>query len=79
MLSLRSAGWRAGATPIVERVTFDAGAGEFIALMGKNGAGKSTLIKIMTGAVQPDSGEIILNGEAVTNNSPRLAKSHFEA
>ena len=40
VLSLRNAGWRAGATPIVERVTLDAGAGEFIALMGRNGAGK---------------------------------------
>src|ERR687893_3031633 len=50
-------------------------AGEVHALIGENGAGKSTLIKIMTGAVQPDSGEIVLNGHAVTNNSPRLAKS----
>ena len=50
-------------------------AGEVHALIGENGAGKSTLIKIMTGAVAPDSGEIILNGEAVVNNSPRLAKS----
>ena len=50
-------------------------AGEVHALIGENGAGKSTLIKIMTGAVAPDSGEIVLNGEAVVNNSPRLAKS----
>ena len=50
-------------------------AGEVHALVGENGAGKSTLIKIFTGAVQPDSGEISLNGRAITNNSPRLAKN----
>jgi rhamnose transport system ATP-binding protein len=48
--------------------------GEVHALVGENGAGKSTLIKIITGAVEPDSGEIQLNGQAITNNSPRRAK-----
>lgn len=48
--------------------------GEVHALIGENGAGKSTLIKIITGAVQPDAGEIRLNGEIITNNSPRMAK-----
>jgi ABC-type sugar transport system ATPase subunit len=38
-------------------------AGEVRALVGENGAGKSTLIKIITGAVAPDEGEILLNGE----------------
>lgn len=50
-------------------------AGEVHALIGENGAGKSTLIKIITGAVVADSGEVKLNGQAITHNSPRLAKS----
>ena len=45
------------------------------ALIGENGAGKSTLIKIITGAVEADGGEIKLNGQPITHNSPRLAKS----
>src|SRR5438270_9424117 len=49
-------------------------AGEVHALVGENGAGKSTLIKIITGAVVPEGGEIRLNGQPITNNSPRLAK-----
>jgi len=44
------------------------------ALIGENGAGKSTLIKIITGAVLPDSGTIQLNGTTIGQNSPRVAK-----
>ena len=54
---------------------FELRAGEVHALVGENGAGKSTLIKIITGAVEADSGEIKLNGQTIAHNSPRLAKS----
>ncbi len=40
-------------------------AGEVHALMGTNGAGKSTLVKILTGAVMPDDGEVLLDGMPV--------------
>jgi rhamnose transport system ATP-binding protein len=56
-------------------VSFELRVGEIHALVGENGAGKSTLIKIITGAVTSDTGKIELDGKAVTNNSPRLAKS----
>ncbi|HEV8592932.1 MAG TPA: sugar ABC transporter ATP-binding protein [Pyrinomonadaceae bacterium] len=55
--------------------SFELHAGEVHALVGENGAGKSTLIKIITGAVLQDDGEIILNGEPVTENSPAVSKS----
>ena len=51
-------------------------AGEVHAILGENGAGKSTLIKTITGVHQPDSGEILLNGTAVTFGNPREAQQH---
>ncbi|MCP1276848.1 ABC transporter ATP-binding protein [Leuconostoc citreum] len=44
--------------------------GEIHALLGENGAGKSTLMNILTGLLQPTSGEIIINGQPVTVDSP---------
>jgi ABC-type sugar transport system ATPase subunit len=44
--------------------------GEVRALLGKNGAGKSTLVKILSGAVHPDSGEIHIDGQPVTIAGP---------
>lgn len=65
MLSVRDAAWRVGATPIVERVTFEARAGEFIALMGRNGAGKSTLLDLVAGLRVPSHGDIALEGRSL--------------
>ena len=48
--------------------------GEVLGVIGDNGAGKSTLIKVLCGAVIPDSGEILLDGENVTFTSPIEAR-----
>src|SRR5512138_1015108 len=59
----------------LKSASFELRAGEVHALVGENGAGKSTLIKIITGAVEADSGEIKLDGQTITHNSPRRARS----
>lgn len=47
--------------------------GEVHALLGENGAGKSTLMKIISGIVEPDSGEMYLNGKRVRFKNPKEA------
>src|SRR6516165_3623013 len=59
----------------LDRVDFRVQSGEVHALMGENGAGKSTLIKIMTGALRGDEGEIRIDGEAVEIGSTGQAQA----
>jgi len=59
----------------LDHVDFAVATGEVHALMGENGAGKSTLIKIMTGALRRDEGEIRLDGRAVEIDSPGEARA----
>ena len=49
-----------GATPLFQNVAFTVSEGERIGVIGPNGSGKSTLLQILSGAVPPDSGEVVL-------------------
>ena len=61
---------RFGGTQALRSVDFTAESGEVHAIVGENGAGKSTLSRILTGAVQCDTGEIRLGGEPQAIASP---------
>jgi D-xylose transport system ATP-binding protein len=63
-----------GGVQAVDHVSLDLYPGEVVGLLGHNGAGKSTLIKILSGAHQPDTGEIRIDGESVKIDSPRDAR-----
>ncbi|MBU2944696.1 ATP-binding cassette domain-containing protein [Shimia thalassica] len=65
-----------GGVHAVDHVSVDLHPGEVVGLLGHNGAGKSTLIKILSGAYQADSGEILINGNKVEINNPRDARAH---
>jgi len=56
-------------------VTFEVARGEIHALVGENGAGKSTLMKILTGALDRDEGQITLRGQSVEISTPADAQT----
>ena len=60
-----------GANKVLRGVDFSIGDGEIRALIGENGAGKSTLMNILGGVLQPNAGEIRMNGKPVTFAAPR--------
>jgi ribose transport system ATP-binding protein len=65
---------RFGGVVALQDVDFEASRGEVHALIGENGAGKSTFIKVVTGAVRPDAGELRLFGEQLHLRTPRQAR-----
>ncbi|MDD9908852.1 MAG: ATP-binding cassette domain-containing protein [Ahrensia sp.] len=65
---------RYGRVTALDRADFDLYPGEVLAVIGDNGAGKTSLIKAISGAVQPDEGEIQLDGKPVHFGSPQAAR-----
>src|SRR3954464_9450832 len=63
-----------GATRALSHVSLEARAGEVLALIGENGAGKSTLMKILSGAIRPDSGHMELAGAPYAPGGPHAAR-----
>ncbi len=61
--------------PVLNKVSFDVPAGEFLALMGPSGSGKTTLLNLIAGIDRPDKGSINVSGtDIATLNESRLAK-----
>ena len=59
-----------------KNVSLEFESGKIYALLGENGAGKSTLVKILSGVIMPDEGQIFLNNKTLKLNSPIDAKKN---
>jgi simple sugar transport system ATP-binding protein len=70
---VRGVSKRYGNVQALSNLNFHIGAGEVIGLLGDNGAGKSTLIKLMSGIIQPDDGEVLVDG------APAIVKSRRDS
>jgi len=65
---------RYGRVTALDGSDFDLYPGEILAVIGDNGAGKTSLIKVLTGAIIPDAGEIFLAGRPIRFRSPQDAR-----
>jgi rhamnose transport system ATP-binding protein len=62
-----------GGVRALDDVSFSVDGGSVHALVGENGAGKSTVVKILTGVVQPDDGDVLIDGEPQRIGDPQSA------
>jgi ABC-type uncharacterized transport system ATPase subunit len=74
LLALTGIARRFGTVQALAGVDFALRPGEIHALLGENGAGKSTLMKVAYGLLEPDEGQVSINGERVQRHSPALAR-----
>jgi ABC-2 type transport system ATP-binding protein len=71
MLALRGIARAFGSRRAVVDVSLDVAAGEAVLLVGRNGAGKTTLLRIATGFLDPDVGEVTIDGVALARDRAR--------
>lgn len=73
LLQLRALTAGYGETMVLKNVNLDVNQGEIVALVGGNGAGKTTTLRAATALVRVSSGEVIFDGQNITNRSTRIA------
>lgn len=61
-----------GETKALSNISFTPSTGEFTAVVGPSGCGKSTLLSLIDGLMRPESGELLLNGAPLTDNSSKI-------
>ena len=69
MVQAQHISYKIGAKPLLTDITATFAPGKLHLVLGPNGAGKSTLIKVMTGQLQPSSGELLYAGKSVSSYS----------
>ena len=69
-LELKGLSLAFGGLQVLQDISFDARAGELLALIGPNGAGKTSVLNCICGLYRPAAGEILLGGRAITRDRP---------
>ncbi|MBL1418951.1 MAG: sugar ABC transporter ATP-binding protein [Alphaproteobacteria bacterium] len=75
LIEMKNISKRFGGVHAVENVSINLYPGEVVGILGHNGAGKSTLMKMLSGAIEIDEGEIIVNGKKASIKNPRESRA----
>ena len=78
ILSAQNITLRFGGPPLLDNVSFDIEAGDRICLVGRNGEGKSTLLKILTGEMEYNSGDIVKKSGLKVSRMVQEIPAHME-
>lgn len=70
LLETRKVGKSFGALRVLQDVSMAVHAGELVSVVGPNGAGKTTLVNLLTGLLEPSSGEVLFMGETIAGVGP---------
>jgi len=70
-ITVRNVGKRFGSFVALENIDLTVETGSLTALLGPSGSGKSTLLRCIAGLETPDTGEILISGEDVTDSTPQ--------
>jgi NitT/TauT family transport system ATP-binding protein len=76
-ISLRGVGKHFDALQVLDNIAFDVAEGESVALLGTSGCGKSTLLNLIAGLLDPDEGEIRIDGQRAEGPADRQAFSYM--
>lgn len=74
MLQAKSLKKSYGALCAVDEISFEAARGETIGLLGPNGAGKSTTVAMIAGLLEPDSGQVLIDGQKVSGETSAVKR-----
>lgn len=73
MLAVRKVSKSFGTKRVLDNLSFEVAPNEFVSLIGPSGSGKSTLFHLIGGLLAPDSGQILMHNEVITNESGHIS------
>ena len=79
MITVKNVCKKYGSFVAVDNISFEIDDGEIIGLLGPNGAGKSTTMNMLTGFIEPTSGEILINGVNISKKSKKAKTQRVKA
>ncbi len=76
LVTCRNLVWHSGDHQVLDRLDLDLEGGESLALLGSSGSGKSTLLRIIAGLEMPERGEVLVDGQLVTQGARLVVPPH---